>query len=90
MPFSSLRLKATSEDEHYAVYNYFNQQLHKPVVAYGDAFVDDETQFYCSHVLKIALTQTVKLFYCWHLTAFTQKVCHAIYADNFPGSVFDP
>ena len=36
---------ATSEDEHYAVYNYFNKQLHKPVVAYGDAFVDDETQF---------------------------------------------
>jgi predicted ferric reductase len=29
--------------------------------------------FYCSHVLKIALTQTVKLFCFWHLTAFTQK-----------------
>jgi D-alanine transfer protein len=69
---------ATSEDEHYAVYNYFNKQLHKPVVAYGDAFVDDETHFYCSHVLKIALTQTVKLFCFWLLTAFIQKGCHRL------------
>lgn len=64
---------ATSEDEHYAVYNYFNKQLHKPVVAYGDAFVDDETQFLLFSRFKNSLTQTVKLFCFWPLTAFTQK-----------------
>jgi D-alanine transfer protein len=41
-------------------------------------YVDDETQFYCSPVLKIALTQTVKLFCFWHLTAFIQKGCHRL------------
>ncbi len=51
---------ATSEDEHYAVYHYFNQQLHQPVVAYGDAFVDDETQFLLFSRFKNSLTQTVK------------------------------
>jgi D-alanine transfer protein len=67
---------ATSEEEHYAVYNYFNKQLHKPVVAYGDSFVDDTTQFLLFSRFKDALTQTVKLFCFWLLTAFIRKVCH--------------
>ena len=67
---------ATSEDEHYAVYNYFNKQLHNPVVAYGDAFVDDETQFLLFSRFKNSLN--AKLFCFWHLTAFTQKVCHPL------------
>lgn len=36
---------STSEDEHYAVYNYFNNQLHRPLVAYGDSYVDSITHF---------------------------------------------
>ena len=58
MLFSSLvpLRVTTSEDEHYAVYNYFNQQLHQPVVAYGDAFVDDETQFLLFSRFKISLS----------------------------------
>jgi D-alanine transfer protein len=66
---------ATSEDEHYAVYNYFNKQLHKPVVAYGDAFVDDETQFLLFSRFKNSLNANSKVVFCWHLTAFTQKAC---------------
>lgn len=69
---------STSEDEHYAVYNYFNNQLHRPVVAYGDSYVDSVTHFYCFHVLKMSLTLTVKLFCCWHPIAFIQTV--------FPGN----
>ena len=82
---------ATSEDEHYAVYNYFNKQLHKPVVAYGDAFVDDETQFLLFSRFKNSLNANSKVVLLLAPDSFYSKgLPPAIYADNFPGSVFNP
>ncbi|WP_063161427.1 D-alanyl-lipoteichoic acid biosynthesis protein DltD [Enterobacter kobei] len=82
---------ATSEDEHYAVYHYFNQQLHQPVVAYGDAFVDDETQFLLFSRFKNSLNANSKVVLLLAPDSFYSKgLPPAIYADNFPGSVFDP
>ncbi|WP_276528704.1 D-alanyl-lipoteichoic acid biosynthesis protein DltD, partial [Enterobacter hormaechei] len=52
---------ATSEEEHYAVFNYFNKQLHQPVVANGDAFVDDETQFLLLSRFKDSLNANSKV-----------------------------
>ena len=82
---------ATSEDEHYAVYNYFNKQLHKPVVAYGDAFVDDETQFLLFSRFKNSLNANSKVVMLLAPDSFYSKgLPPAIYADNFPGSIFNP
>jgi D-alanine transfer protein len=82
---------ATSEDEHYAVYNYFNKQLHKPVVAYGDAFVDDETQFLLFSRFKNSLNANSKVVLLLAPDSFYSKgLPPAIYADNFPGSIFNP
>jgi D-alanine transfer protein len=76
---------ATSEDEHYAVYNYFNKQLHKPVVAYGDAFVDDETQFLLFSRFKNSLNANSKVVLLLAPDSFYSKgLPPAIYADNFP------
>ncbi|MDR0172139.1 D-alanyl-lipoteichoic acid biosynthesis protein DltD [Enterobacter sichuanensis] len=82
---------ATSEDEHYAVYNYFNKQLHQPVVAYGDAFVDDETQFLLLSRFKNSLNANSKVVLLLAPDSFYSKgLPPAIYADNFPASVFNP
>ncbi|GAB7216911.1 hypothetical protein OS42_35230 [Dickeya oryzae] len=42
---------STSDDEHYAVYNYFNNQLRRPVVAYGDAYIDNVAHFFTALAL---------------------------------------
>ena len=82
---------ATSEEEHYAVFNYFNKQLHQPVVAYGDAFVDDETQFLLLSRFKDSLNANSKVVLLLAPDGFYSKgLPPAIYADNFPGSIFNP
>ncbi|MFH5069957.1 D-alanyl-lipoteichoic acid biosynthesis protein DltD [Enterobacter cloacae complex sp. 2024EL-00215] len=82
---------ATSEEEHYAVYNYFNKQLHKPVVAYGDSFVDDTTQFLLFSRFKDDLNANSKVVLLLAPDSFYSKgLPPAIFADNFPGSIFNP
>lgn len=82
---------ATSEKEHYAVYNYFNNQLHKPVVAYGDAFVDDITQFLLFSRFKNDLNENSKVVLLLAPDSFYSKgIPPAIFADHFPAPVFNP
>lgn len=82
---------ATSEDEHYAVYNYFNQQLHRPVVAYGDSFVDNDTKFLLFSRFKNDLSANSKVVLLLAPDSFYSKgLPPAIFANNFPGSIFNP
>lgn len=82
---------ATSEEEHYAVYNYFNKQLHKPVVAYGDSYVDDVTQFLLFSRFKDDLNANSKVVLLLAPDSFYSKgLPPAIFADNFPAPVFNP
>lgn len=82
---------ATSVNEHYAVYNYFNNQLHKPVVAYGDAFVDDITQFLMFSRFKDDLNENSKVVLLLAPDSFYSKgIPPAIFADHFPAPIFDP
>lgn len=82
---------ATSTNEHYAVYNYFNNQLHKPVVAYGDAFVDDITQFLMFSRFKDSLNENSKVVLLLAPDSFYSKgIPPAIFADHFPSPIFDP
>lgn len=82
---------ATSANEHYAVYNYFNNQLHKPVVAYGDAFIDDITQFLMFSRFKDSLNENSKVVLLLAPDSFYSKgIPPAIFADHFPSPIFDP
>jgi len=82
---------ATSRNEHYAVYNYLNNQLHKPVVAYGDAFVDDITQFLMFTRFKDDLNENSKVVLLLAPDSFYSKgIPPAIFADHFPSPIFDP
>lgn len=82
---------ATSEDEHYAVYNYFNKNLHRPVVAYGDSFVDDATQFLLLSRFKNDLNANSKVVLLLAPDSFySNGIPPTIFADNFPAAIFDP
>jgi D-alanine transfer protein len=52
---------STSEDEHFAVYNFFNTRLHQPTVAYGDSYVDNMTQLALLTRFKQNLSPKTKL-----------------------------
>lgn len=82
---------STSENEHYAAYNYFNKQLHRPLVAYGDSYVDDVTQFLLFSRFKDSLNANSKVVLLLAPDSFySNGLPPAIFADNFPGSIFDP
>ena len=81
----------SSEKEHYAVYNYFNNELHRPVVAYGDSFVDDVTQFLFFSRFKDDLNANSKVVLLLAPDSFySNGIPPAIFADNFPASIFNP
>jgi D-alanine transfer protein len=83
---------STSEDEHYAIYNYFNTKLHQPTVAYGDSYVDNMTQLALLTHFKQNLTPQTKLvlllapdtFY------FDDGIPPTIFSDHFPDAIFKP
>ncbi|MGG7445735.1 D-alanyl-lipoteichoic acid biosynthesis protein DltD [Kosakonia oryzendophytica] len=82
---------ATSEDEHYAVYNYFNNDLHRPVVAFGDSFDDSVTHFLLFSRFKNDLNANSKVVLLLSPDSFYSfGVPPAIFADNFPAPVFNP
>ncbi|QOL16798.1 D-alanyl-lipoteichoic acid biosynthesis protein DltD [Dickeya dianthicola] len=82
---------STSEDEHYAVYNYFNNQLHRPVVAYGDSYVDNITHFLLLSRFKNDLNANSKVVLLLAPDSFySDGIPPAIFADHFPASIFDP
>ncbi|MBN3065365.1 DltD [Pectobacterium aquaticum] len=82
---------STSEDEHYAVYNYFNNQLHRPVVAYGDSYVDSVTHFLLLSRFKNELNANSKVVLLLAPDSFySDGIPPAIFANNFPASIFDP
>ncbi|GKX44090.1 hypothetical protein SOASR015_31240 [Pectobacterium carotovorum subsp. carotovorum] len=82
---------STSEDEHYAVYNYFNNQLHRPVVAYGDSYVDSVTHFLLLSRFKNDLNANSKVVLLLAPDSFySAGIPPAIFANNFPAPVFNP
>lgn len=82
---------STSENEHYAVFNYFNNQLHRPVVAYGDSYVDNITHFLLLSRFKNDLNANSKVVLLLAPDSFySTGVPPAIFADHFPASVFNP
>ncbi|MFJ5473946.1 D-alanyl-lipoteichoic acid biosynthesis protein DltD [Pectobacterium carotovorum] len=82
---------STSEDEHYAVYNYFNNQLHRPVVAYGDSYVDSVTHFLLLSRFKNDLNANSKVVLLLAPDSFySDGIPPAIFANNFPAPVFNP
>ncbi|WP_407273929.1 D-alanyl-lipoteichoic acid biosynthesis protein DltD [Dickeya ananatis] len=82
---------STSDDEHYAVYNYFNNQLHRPVVAYGDAYFDNVAHFLLLSRFKNDLNANSKVVLQLAPDSFYgDGVPGAVFADNFPPSMFNP
>lgn len=82
---------ATSEEEHYAVYNYLNNDLHRNVVAYGDSFADNVTHFLLFSRFKNDLNANSKVVLLLSPDSFySTGVPPAIFADNFPASIFNP
>ncbi|WPD75060.1 D-alanyl-lipoteichoic acid biosynthesis protein DltD [Dickeya fangzhongdai] len=82
---------STSEDEHYAVYNYFNNQLKRPVVAYGDAYIDNVAHFLLLSRFKNDLNANSKVVLQLAPDSFYgDGLPPAVFADNFPASVFNP
>jgi len=82
---------ATSEDEHFAVYNFFNTKLHQPTVAYGDSFVDNMTQLALLTRFKQDLSPKTKLVLLLSPDSFFfDGIPPTIFADHFPDSVFKP
>lgn len=82
---------ASSENEHYAVFNYFNHQLHRPVVAYGDSFINNITQFLLLLRFKNDLNANSKVVLLLAPDSFySNGLPPAIFADHFPASIFDP
>ncbi|MGM3224980.1 D-alanyl-lipoteichoic acid biosynthesis protein DltD [Dickeya zeae] len=82
---------STSDDEHYAVYNYFNNQLRRPVVAYGDAYIDNVAHFLLLSRFKNDLNANSKVVLQLAPDSFYgDGVPGAVFADNFPPSMFNP
>ncbi|WCG84236.1 D-alanyl-lipoteichoic acid biosynthesis protein DltD [Pectobacterium sp. A5351] len=82
---------STSEDEPYAVYNYFNNQLQRPVVAYGDSYVDNVTHFLLLSRFKNELNANSKVVLLLAPDSFySDGIPPAIFANNFPASIFNP
>ncbi len=82
---------STSEDEHYAVYNYFNNQLKRPVVAYGDVYIDNITHFLLLLRFKNDLNANSKVVLQLAPDSFYgDGIPPTVFADNFPAPVFNP
>ncbi|MGY5958270.1 D-alanyl-lipoteichoic acid biosynthesis protein DltD [Kosakonia sp. BK9b] len=82
---------ATSEDEHYAVYNYLNNDLHRPVVAFGDSFYDSITHFLLFSRFKNDLNANSKVVLLLAPDSFySNGVPPAIFANLFPAPIFNP
>lgn len=82
---------STSENEHFAVYNFFNTKLHHPTVAYGDSFVDNMTQLALLTRFKQDLSPKTKLVLLLSPDSFYfDGIPPTIFADHFPDSVFKP
>ncbi len=82
---------STSEDEYYAVYNYFNNQLQRPVVAYGDIYIDNITHFLLLARFKNDLNANSKVVLQLAPDSFYgDGIPPAVFADNFPAPIFNP
>lgn len=82
---------ATSENEHFAVYNFFNSKLHQPTVAYGDSYVDNMTQLALLTRFKQDLSPKTKLVLLLAPDSFYfDGIPPTIFADHFPDTIFKP
>jgi len=82
---------ATSENEHFAVYNFFNSKLHQPTVAYGDSYVDNMTQLALLTRFKQDLSPKTKLVLLLAPDSFYfNGIPPTIFADHFPDTIFKP
>lgn len=82
---------ATSENEHFAVYNFFNTKLHHPTVAYGDSYVDNMTQLALLTRFKQDLSPKTKLVLLIAPDSFYfEGIPPTIFADHFPDAIFKP
>ncbi|NKI74262.1 SGNH/GDSL hydrolase family protein [Dickeya sp. CFBP 2040] len=82
---------STSEDEYYAVYNYFNNQLHRPVVAYGDIYIDNIAHFLLLSRFKNDLNENSKVVLQLAPDSFYgDGIPASVFADHFPAPMFNP
>jgi D-alanine transfer protein len=82
---------STSENEHFAVYNFFNTRLHQPTVAYGDSYVDNMTQLALLTRFKQNLSPKTKLVLLLAPDSFYfNGIPPTIFADHFPDTIFKP
>ncbi|SNY59920.1 D-alanyl-lipoteichoic acid biosynthesis protein DltD [Enterobacter sp. CC120223-11] len=79
-----------SEDEHYAVYNYFNKDLHIPVVAYGGGLVESLIQFsLLTHFKKDLSNKTKMVLLLSPDNFYRAKLRPDIFEDHVPASIID-
>lgn len=82
---------STSEDEHFAIYNFFNNKLHIPTVAYGDSYVDNMTQLALLTRFKQDLSPKTKLVLLLAPDSFYfNGIPPTIFADHFPNAIYKP
>lgn len=80
-----------SADEHYAIYNYFNQDLHIPVVAYGGPMADSLVHLSLLARFKENLSSKTKLVLLLSPDNFYRaKLPPRIFENNIPSTIFDP
>lgn len=80
-----------SGDEPHAIFNYFNQNLQVPVVAYGGVMVDSVIQYSLLSRFKQDLNNKTKLVLLLSPDSFFRpKVPPKIFEDNLPADVFAP
>jgi D-alanine transfer protein len=80
-----------STEEPHAIFNYFNEDLHIPTVAYGGVMVDSVIQYSLLSHFKSDLSSKTKLVLLLSPDSFFRaKVPPRIFEQNLPADIFDP
>lgn len=81
---------STSEDKPYAVFNYFNKTLRRPVVAYGNIMIENLAQYSILSYYKDQLSDKTKLVLLVSPDSFFfDSMPPVVFANHIPGRVFD-
>lgn len=80
---------STSEDKPYAVFNFFNKTLHRPVVAYGNIMIENLAQYSILSTYKNQLSEKTKLVLLLSPDSFFfDRMPPVVFANHIPGRVF--
>lgn len=80
---------STSENKPYAVYNFFNKTLHRPVVAYGNIMIENLAQYAILSEFKNQLSEKTKLVLLLSPDSFFfDYMPPVVFANHVPGRVF--